>query len=242
MRYVLLQRYDNSEGKNTREMGGRMTKRKKRAVSNGVAALLTLAGLFYWMMFKSTNFYLFFGLLFLMPIIGRIIYLLLPEEKAKKRNAIRKQVKKKGTSNIPPNRLRSDKEIVSTRLEDLSWREFERLCFLYFKANGYNPRETGEGADGGVDLVIYNRRHKAEEAIQIKHYIGSGNQISVTHIRELNSAKRNHKCILSRFITTSSFTKDALRQADDFKMICHDLNWVNMKIVKWQEQEQRKLV
>ncbi|MGD6831862.1 restriction endonuclease [Sutcliffiella halmapala] len=219
-----------------------MTKKDRKAISNGIAVLFLLTGLFlYWMVFISNNIYVFFGIILATPIIEAVIYSSLPGKKTKKSSASKQHFKKKGNISSSPNRLREDKDIIASRLEDLSWREFERLCFLYFKARGYKPRETGEGADGGVDLIIYNRHHKAE-AIQIKHYISSGNQITVEKIRELNSAKRNHKCVLSRFITTSGYTKDALKQADDYKMICHDLNWVQNKIVKWQEQEQKKVV
>ncbi|MCM3744088.1 restriction endonuclease [Sporosarcina luteola] len=220
-----------------------MTKKTRREVSNAVAGLYLLVGLFlYWMVFKSTNTYLFIGLILSTPVVERIIYSILPKTKSKKGGMNKRRHMKKGYANIPHNLLREDKDIIASRLEDLSWREFERLCFLYYKAKGYKPRETGEGADGGVDLIIYNRHHRAEEAIQIKHYINSGNTITVERIRELNSAKRNHNCVLSRFITTSRYTKDALNEADNYKMICHDLNWVKNKIGKWQEQEQKKFV
>ncbi|MED4014459.1 restriction endonuclease [Sutcliffiella cohnii] len=220
-----------------------MTNKDRKAISNGIAVVCLLTGLFlYWMVFSSNNIYIFFGIVLATPIIERIIYTILPGKKTKKSSTSKKQVKKKENINSSSNRLREDKDIIASSLEDLSWREFERLCFLYFKARGYRPRETGEGADGGVDLIIYNRHHKAEEAIQIKHYINSGNQITVERIRELNSAKRNHKCVLSRFITTSGYTKDALREADNYKMECHDINWVKSKIGKWQELEQKKVV
>ncbi|MCR2823792.1 restriction endonuclease [Lederbergia panacisoli] len=193
-----------------------MTKKEKRAISNVIAGLSLLVGLFlYWSVFNSNNYYLLFGLILATPVVERITYSILPDKKSKKRST-GKKVKNKSLTNIPSNRLRDDKEIIGSKLEELSWKEFERLCFLYFKAKGYKTRESGEGADGGVDLIIYNRHHKAEEAIQIKHYLNSGNPITVTQIRELNSAKRNHNCVLSRFITTSSYTKYALREADDF--------------------------
>lgn len=218
-----------------------MAKTDRKAISNGIAALFLFTGLFlYWMVFKSNNIYIFFVIVLATPIIERVIFAFLPKTKSKK--STNKRQVKRGNTNIKSNRLREDQEIIASRLEDLSWREFERLCFLYFKAKGYKPRETGEGADGGVDLIICNRHYKAEEAIQIKHYINSGNPITVEKIRELNSAKRNHKCLLSRFITTSSFTKDALKQADNFNMVCHDITWVKNKIVKWQEQEQKKIM
>ncbi len=39
------------------------------------------------------------------------------------------------------------------------------------------------------------------------------------------------------FITSSTFTKDALLQADIFKIECKDIHWINNNIVKWQEQQ-----
>ncbi|HWO97592.1 MAG TPA: restriction endonuclease [Bacillus sp. (in: firmicutes)] len=218
-----------------------MTKKDKKTISSTLAGIHLLVVLYlYWIVFESTNVYLFFAILISTPLVEVIIYGLLPSKKAKKKatSSGRKRTNKKTvTSSVAPNRLRSDKDILTTPLHELSWREFERLCYLYFKAKGYKPRETSEGADGGVDLIIYNRHHQAEEAIQIKHYINSGNRITVTAIRELNSAKRNHGCILARFITTSSYTQDALREADDFKIECRGIDWVENNIVKWQQQE-----
>ncbi|MFC5613717.1 restriction endonuclease [Metabacillus niabensis] len=49
--------------------------------------------------------------------------------------------------------------MIKSKLEDLTWREFERLCYLYFKSKGYKASETSDGADGGIDLIIYNKHH-----------------------------------------------------------------------------------
>lgn len=72
----------------------------------------------------------------------------------------------------------------------MSWRELERLCYLYYKAKGYKPQETPNGADGGVDQIYYHPQYRGKVAVQTKHYMNSNNQISVEKIRELNSAKR----------------------------------------------------
>ncbi|RFA32239.1 hypothetical protein CAI16_18610 [Virgibacillus dokdonensis] len=136
--------------------------------------------------------------------------------------------------------LRSDKEIIESPLEELSWREFERICYLYFKARGYKPRQTANGADGGVDLIIYNRHHQANEAVQIKHYLLSNNQITVREMRELNSAKRNYNCVLARFITSSGYTRQALMEADKYKIRCDHIDWVRSRIEKWRKSELAK--
>lgn len=211
-----------------------MNKNKRKALSNVIAGFYLITALAIWMIFKSTNIYILFGILISVPIIEKLIFVTLPKKKTKKsRN------KKKQKASLPKqnNRLRSDNEIIKSKLEDLSWREFERLCYLYFKSRGYKAIETSEGADGGIDLVVYNKQQKANEAIQIKHYLASGNRITVKEIRELNSAKRNHNCLLAMFIATSTFTKDALLQADKFKIECKDIHWVNNNIVKWQKQQ-----
>lgn len=220
-----------------------MTKKYRKNLANLIAGTFAIIAFYFnWIVFKNSSVYWIFGILIAFFVIEKVVYSMLPEKKAKKITPKKKQMNKKDVENISPNRLRVDSEIINSNLEGLSWREFERLCFLYFKAKGYKPQETAEGADGGVDLIIYNRYHKAKEAIQIKHYIHSGNQITVKEIRELHSAKRNHNCPLSTFISTSRFTKTALKQADQYKMECRDIHWVNNKIVKWQELEREKVV
>ncbi len=43
------------------------------------------------------------------------------------------------------------------------------------------------------------------------------------------------------FITTTGYTKEALKEADKFKINCRGENWVVDRIVKWQEKEAKKL-
>lgn len=219
-----------------------MSKKDRVTLSNVIAGSFLIIGLYlYLKVFNSSNIYWLFGIVILAAIIDGFIYFILPSKKRKKIKTGIKHNRQKTTNQTASNRLRSDDKIIFSRLEDLSGREFERLCYLYFKAKGYRPIETGNGADGGVDLVIYNRHYHEKEAVQIKHYIRSEKKITVSEIRELNSSKRNHKCVLTRFITTSSYTKDALKEADQYKMVCHDINWVKNKILKWQQKERTKI-
>lgn len=214
-----------------------MNKKDRKNLSYVVAGIFLITALaVYWLVLKSTNIYILLAILITVPILERLVYIALPEKKTKKSPS-----KNRKTNSATPNhKLRSDNFIINSNLEDLSWREFERLCYLYFKSKGYKARETSEGADGGIDLVIFNKQHNANEAIQLKHYLASGNRITVKEIRELNSAKRNHNCPLAMFITTSSFTKDALLQADKFNIECKDIHWVKSNIVKWQAQQSKK--
>ena len=62
---------------------------------------------------------------------------------------------------------RPDDIILHSRLGDLGWAEFERLLYLYFSDNGYDVIEQGVGGnDGGVDLVLIDKRTKERTAVQ----------------------------------------------------------------------------
>lgn len=217
-------------------------KRNKQIANIIAGAFLILSIYLYFIVFKSTNGLIFFLIIITTALIEGILLRILTtkHKKTDKTASIKKKRDRNRNGAMNKQRLNSDDVIMKTPLKELSWREFERLCYLYFKAHGYKPRETSEGADGGVDLIIFNRYHNTNEAVQMKHYINSSNPITVKEIRELSSAKRNHNCLLAKFITTTTFTQNASREADKFKITCHDINWVESKIEKWRKQKQTK--
>ncbi|WP_458414556.1 restriction endonuclease [Schinkia sp. CFF1] len=223
-----------------------MNKKDRETIAGFVAACFFIpVGYVVWFKLGISNVYTVFGI----PIIAAMFYGLTLRIIPSKKNASKKSTKNKqpikttsknGTSITSANRLSSDDEILKLPLEKMSWKEFERLCFMYYKAKGYKPELTKDGADGGVDLTYYSPYHKAKVAVQIKHRIGSGNQIETKLIRELVGSKRNHNCLLAEFITTGEYSNNALAEAGDRKIECHNLAWVENKIVKWQKEEAKK--
>ncbi|MNN44151.1 DNA topoisomerase 1 [compost metagenome] len=127
-------------------------------------------------------------------------------------------------------------------MDDLTGAEFERLLALYFRDQGYIVKEVGVGGnDGGVDLVIIDRRGE-KTAVQAKCY-ADHNVVSVTTIRELVAAKRNHDCILSLLITTSDLTAPAKKEAEQFKVDYWHGGLVEHKLIawgKWQPSNKRR--
>ncbi|WP_017756525.1 restriction endonuclease [Calidifontibacillus oryziterrae] len=220
-----------------------MNKTNRKNLASLVSGLFAIICLYlFFIVFKSTNYFIFFGIILCTAIINELVNRLLPKKKRNTLSTKKIATKQQSATNTysTSNLLRSDEEILKIPLQELSWREFERLCYLYFKTRGYKPKETSEGKDGGVDLILFDRHHDANIAVQIKHYINSSNQITVKEIRELNSSKRNHNCMLAMFITNSTYTNDALQQADKFKIDCKDINWVENHILKWQQKEAKK--
>ena len=228
-------------------------KKRKEAIYTVVAGPILFIGLWVMFQFNLTSIYYIIGLVLFAVFMGGLVssfvpdmrrkenknknmYTGLPEESKKKRTLNSSNQKKSNGLSSNSNILRSEKEIMTLPLEEISWREFEELCFLYYKAKGYKPRRTSEGADGGVDLIIFNRHHNAEIAIQIKHY-KKGKQIDVKLIRELDSAKKNHGCILAEMITSSRFTNPALVEADKRNIVCRGDEWINSKLLPWRVQQ-----
>lgn len=221
-----------------------MNKTQRNSILQIIYMLIFFSCIAFVILTKQ-NFYFLIAAIIIPSIITWIISLFIPVKQNKKNSKKKNQEIEKrkhkringNTSvNVNHNFLHSDEKIYLLPLEKLTWRDFERLCYLYFKAKGYKPRKTSEGADGGVDLIVYNKHHKTDVAIQIKKY-AKGNQITVREIRELATAKNNHDCILADFITTSSFTNAALREADKFKIKCYSMEWVENKLLRWKEQQ-----
>jgi len=106
---------------------------------------------------------------------------------------------------------RSDAIILKSNTSQLSAGEFERILALYFLNQGYKVEETGKfGNDGGVDLVITDRRGE-RTAVQAKCYFNK--RVEPRFVRELVGAKRNHNCVLSLLITTSDLSDKAKAEA-----------------------------
>ncbi|MEK4509161.1 restriction endonuclease [Paenibacillus sp. FSL K6-2524] len=169
----------------------------------------------------------FFGIVILLGVIAGLLKGTVNKKNKRKiksnsRNRVSKSTntQKKSTARQASGKVqrssmicRPDEVILSRHLSDLNGAEFERLLALYFRDQGYVVKEVGVGGkDGGVDLVITDRRGE-KTAVQAKCY-ADYNKVNVQTVRELVGAKRNHDCILSLLVTTSDLTSEAKKEAD----------------------------
>lgn len=223
-----------------------MTKNQKKGFASTVSLiwmywLITIQDEIKAIIPPTENIYIMIGSILISGVfISTFIFNIFP---SKNKKSTVKTTSKKNNSNTRTktkqhNLLRSDDEVLTLPFEKLTWREFERLCFLFYKAKGYKVSETSEGADGGVDLVYFHPGHNAKVAVQIKFY--SEKSIGVNEIRNLDSAKKNHKCPLAEFITTSTYTQNAKNEANSKKIEWHDKNWVELTLLKWRDKEAKK--
>jgi restriction system protein len=91
----------------------------------------------------------------------------------------------------------------------MSWSDFELLTGEYFRNRGFRVEETREGADGGVDLVVY--RNDLKFLVQCKHWKSAS--IGVKVVRELLGVVVATGAAGGYVICSGRFTKEATRFA-----------------------------
>lgn len=103
------------------------------------------------------------------------------------------------------------------QLQSMQWQDFEALMQRLFEKKGFSvERIGGNGADGGIDLVLRHsfpkRLFTRPLMVQCKRY-RKENKIGVAKVREYAYIRREHgfsTCILA---STSDFTRQAKEQA-----------------------------
>ena len=105
------------------------------------------------------------------------------------------------------------------KLKKLSWAEFEHLCLILFKEQGWKVRGNEQhGADGGVDLWIHKRRTHA--IVQCKKYEDA--KVTVKVIREMYGLMHEYGVDHAYVVTTSGFTKECNRFVEEKNMTLID--------------------
>lgn len=93
-------------------------------------------------------------------------------------------------------------------LRALEWKRFELLCARYYEAVGFKSETLRCGADGGIDIKLYKiDPTKPLAIVQCKAW---RSPVGVKEIRELFGVMAHEKVGRGIFITTSTYTKDAL--------------------------------
>lgn len=98
----------------------------------------------------------------------------------------------------------SAKDIDAIRA--MSWREFESLIAETYRRQGFTVEETGGGgADGGIDLILRGKGHKA--IVQCKHW--RQRQVGVKVVREMVGVMTHEKADRVVIVTSGAYTQEA---------------------------------
>jgi restriction system protein len=95
-------------------------------------------------------------------------------------------------------------------LQSLSWEAFEHLVGEVYRRQGFTVEEIGGRApDGGIDLLLH--RHNRKSIVQCKRW--KTTRVGVVLIREFYGILVSEAAERGIFVTTGSFTSDALEFA-----------------------------
>lgn len=175
----------------------------------------------------------FVALLFLCAVASGILTRVSRKLRSTQRKSNSPKKRPPRTGGMKPGR-RPDDKILKLPINELKWSEFEHLLALYFRDQGYEVEETGVGGnDGGVDLVLLDKRTNERTAVQVKWR--SRAAIGPNIVRELNTARRNTKptCLYATLITNSDITQRAMDEAYKLHMECWNGPRLQFKLEKW---------
>ena len=94
-------------------------------------------------------------------------------------------------------------------MRSLEWKRFELLCARYYEAVGFRSATLAAGADGGIDVKLF-RIDPAKPLAIVQCKAWNGRQVGVKEIRELLGVMVHEQVARSIFITTGSYSADAL--------------------------------
>jgi restriction system protein len=107
-----------------------------------------------------------------------------------------------------------DKEQPREIFLNLTPIEFERLVASIYKYIGYEIRLTKQSYDGGIDIYAEKNisPHKEKLIIQCKNYTSN---VTVDEVRTLLGVTMSTKSTKGVLVTSSKFTKEAIKFAND---------------------------
>ncbi|PKO52226.1 MAG: hypothetical protein CVU27_04410 [Betaproteobacteria bacterium HGW-Betaproteobacteria-20] len=92
-------------------------------------------------------------------------------------------------------------------IQDLEWKRFEELSVAYYLEKGIRAETTALGADGGIDIKLYqDDSGKPTTIIQCKAW---GTNVGVKQIREFLGVMTHEKIVKGFYMTCSEYTNEA---------------------------------
>jgi restriction system protein len=112
------------------------------------------------------------------------------------------------STELPPKETKAIDSWSVEALRKLEWKRFELLCAKYYEAVDFKSETLRCGPDGGIDVKLY--RVDQSKPIAIVQCKAWNSAVGVKEVRELLGVMAHEKVARGIFITTASYTKDAL--------------------------------
>ena len=141
--------------------------------------------------------------------------------------------------------VKSESKVDTTRwsvdlLAALEWKRFEEVCAGLFARLGFETKAATHGADGGIDIYLYQPpSNLAVAVVQCKSWT---NKVGVNVVRELRGVMAAEGVGEGIFVTTSTYSDDAIAFASANHIDLMDGKAVLKAILRLPEEKQRSLL
>ena len=125
-------------------------------------------------------------------------------------------------------------------VQDLEWKRFEELCVAYYNEKGIRAEATDLGADGGIDIKLYqDGSSNPTSIVQCKAW---GSKVGVKQVREFLGVMTHEKIRKGFYMTSNGFTEEAkgLAQVNNVTLISGEM--LLMMIGRLSKASQDKLI
>jgi restriction system protein len=110
---------------------------------------------------------------------------------------------------LPPSEASAIESWSLDALRKLEWKRFELLSAKYYEAVGFKSETLRCGPDGGIDVKLFkDDPAKPIAVVQCKAWNSAS--VGVKEVRERLGVMAHEKVARGIFVTTASYTKDAL--------------------------------
>src|SRR5487761_2037623 len=122
----------------------------------------------------------------------------------------------------------------------LEWKRFEEVCAGLFERLGFATKSAACGADGGIDIHLY--WPPSDQPVAIVQCKAWTKKVGVKVIRELRGVMTSERAEKGIFVTTSTYSDDAIAFAKANKIALMDGAEVLKSILKLSEEKQTSLL
>ena len=126
-------------------------------------------------------------------------------------------------------------------IREIEWKRFEDVCQKFYETKGIGSETTALGADGGIDIRLYqDSSGQATSIVQCKSW---GERIvGVKPVRELLGVMTHERIGKAFFMTSGQFSSDAKEVAKSNCITLIDGEMLLMMIKRLPEADQRSLL
>lgn len=127
-------------------------------------------------------------------------------------------------------------------IDRIEWKRFEDLCCEFYRVMGIRAETTSLGADGGVDIRLFQddtQPHHCTAIVQCKAW---GKAVGVKPVRELRGVMAHEKVEKAFFMAPNGFTEDAKSFATENRIILLDGSMFLSMLKRLPESQRQALL